>query len=86
VEDICSERQSRNVVSTELGVEMSFDVIIVSLIQQLKKTKLSIQNESVVETTDDIVISIHNKSNNVIIIKAGDTLCYLTYKYLKYYR
>jgi hypothetical protein len=52
--------------------------------QQLKKMKLSIQNESVVETTDDIVISIQNNLNNDITIKQGDALCYLTFKYLKY--
>jgi hypothetical protein len=73
--------QSHNVASIELkfGVEMSFGVIIVSLTQQLKRVKLSIQNESVVETADDIVISIQNNSNNDITIKAGDALCYLTY-------
>jgi hypothetical protein len=60
---------------------MSFDVIIVSLMQQLKK-KLSIQNESVVETTGDIVISIHNNLNNDITIKAGDALCNLTYVHM----
>jgi hypothetical protein len=58
---------------------MSFGVIIVSLIQQLKKMKLSIQNESVVETADDIVIRIQNNSNNDITVKAGDVLCYLTF-------
>jgi hypothetical protein len=57
---------------------MSFGVIIISLMQQLKKMKLSIQNESVVETTDDM-ISIQNNSNNDITIKQGDALCYLTF-------
>jgi hypothetical protein len=72
---------SHNVASIELrsGVEMSSGVTIVSLMQQLKQIKLSIQNESVVETTDDIVISIQNNSNNDITIKAGDALCFLTY-------
>jgi hypothetical protein len=73
--------QSHNVASLELkfGVEMSFGVIIVSLTQQLKRMKLSIQNESVVETADDIVITIQNNSNSDIMIKAGDALCCLTY-------
>jgi dUTPase len=73
--------QSHNVSSIELkfGVEMSFGVTIVSLTQQLKKVKLSIQNESVVETADDIVITIQNNSNNDITIRAGDALCYLTF-------
>jgi hypothetical protein len=58
--------QLHNIASIELkfGVEMSFGVIIVSLTQQLKKVKLSIQNESVVETADGIVITIQNYSNN----------------------
>jgi dUTPase len=73
--------QSHNAASIELrfGVEMSFGVIIVSLMQQLKKKRLSIQNDPVVETTDDIRISIQNNSNNDITIKAGDALCFLTY-------
>jgi hypothetical protein len=78
--------QSHNVASIELrfGVEFSFGMIIISLMQQLKRVKLSIQNESVIETTDDIVISIQNNSNNDITIKAGDALCFLTYlKYCK---
>jgi hypothetical protein len=73
--------QSHNVTGIELkfGVETQIGVIIVSLVQQLKRVKLSIHNESVVETADDIVISIQNNSNNDITIKAGDALCYLTY-------
>jgi hypothetical protein len=54
--------QSHNVVSIELrfGVELQIGVIIFSLTQQLKSVKLSIQNETGVETTDDIMISIQN--------------------------
>jgi hypothetical protein len=50
---------------------MSFGVIIISLTQQLKRVKLSIQNESVIETTHDIVISIQNNLNSDFTIKAG---------------
>jgi hypothetical protein len=73
--------QSHNAASIELrfGVEMQIGVIIVSLAQQLKKVKLSIQNEPVAETADDIMISIQNNSNNDITIRAGDALCFLTY-------
>jgi hypothetical protein len=73
--------QSNNVVSIELrfGVELQIGVIMVSLTQQLKRVKLSIQNESVVETTHNIVISIQNNSNNDIMIREGDVLCFLTY-------
>jgi hypothetical protein len=53
-------------------------VIIVSLTQQLKRVKLSIQNESVVETTHDIMISVQNNLNSDITIRAGDVLCFLT--------
>jgi dUTPase len=73
--------QSHNVARIELrfGVQMSIGVIIVSQMQQLKTVKLSIQNESVVESTYDIVISIQNNSNSDITIEAGDALCFLTY-------
>jgi hypothetical protein len=70
-------------IELKFGVEMQIGVIIVSLTQQLKKVKLSIQNESVVETADDIVIAIQNNSNNDITIKAGDALMLFDiYKYL----
>jgi hypothetical protein len=73
--------QSHNAASIELrfGVELSFGVIIVSLVQQLKRVKLSIHDESVVETAHDIVISIQNNSNSDSTIRAGDALCFVTY-------
>jgi hypothetical protein len=73
--------QSHNATSIELRftVEMQIGVIIVSLAQQFKRVKLSSQNESVVQSTDDIVITVQNNSNNDIMIRAGDALCFLTY-------
>jgi hypothetical protein len=67
METVCTKDitvQAHSVANIELrfGVEISFGVIIILLMQQLKKIKLSIQNESVVETTEDIVISIQNNS------------------------
>jgi hypothetical protein len=58
---------------------MQIGVIIVSLYQEFKKMKCSIQNESVVENTDNIVISVCNNSDKDVTIKAGDVLCHLTY-------
>jgi hypothetical protein len=78
-EDIIVQSHIVTSIEIKFGVEMQIGVIIVSLTQQLKKVKLSIQNESVIETADDIVITIQNNTNNDIMIRAGDALCYLTY-------
>jgi hypothetical protein len=78
-EDIIVESHNAASIELRFGDELQIGVIIVSLTQQLKRLKLSIQNESVVETADDIVISIQNNSNNDIMIRAGDALCFLTY-------
>lgn len=48
--------------------------------QHLKKINLSIQNESVVESTKDIVISTQNNSENDVTVKEGGALYYLTWK------
>jgi hypothetical protein len=51
---------THNFASLELrfGVKMSFGVIIISLVQLLKRIKLINQNKSVVEPTDDIAICV----------------------------
>jgi hypothetical protein len=58
---------------------MQTEVIIVSLHQEFKKTKCSNQNESVVESTNDIVISVFSNSDKDVTINDGDVLCHLIY-------
>ncbi len=70
---------SRKIISLKFGVELRTGAVIISLVQILKNSKCSIQNESVAESTDDIVIIIQNNTTNDVELKAGEVLCYLTY-------
>jgi hypothetical protein len=73
-------------IELKFGVEVLFCVVLVSLMHKFQQMKLIIQNESVLETTNDIVISKQSNLNNDIVIKVGDVLCYLTCKYLNYWK
>ena len=70
---------STKTIELKFCVEISLGVIIVSLHHELKKVRCSIQNESVVESIPDIIISIQNNSDREITINEGDTLCYLMF-------
>ena len=65
---------STKTIELKFGVEISLDVIIVSLHHELTKVRCSIQNESVVESIPDKIISIQNNSDKEITINEGDTL------------
>jgi dUTPase len=78
-ENLTIKPHDTKTIMLQFGVEMSIGVIIVSLDQEFKKIKCSIQNESVVESTSDIVISVCNNSDKDVIINKGDTLCHLTF-------
>ncbi len=70
---------NRKTISLKFGVILKVGVVIISLVQILKNSKCSIQNESVAESTNDIVITIQNNTTNDVKLDAGEVLCYLTY-------
>ena len=61
------------------GVAMSKGVVLVSLKQELKYKHLSIQDETVVEDVDDIIVMIQNNSSSSVIIDEGSPVCYVIY-------
>ena len=61
------------------GVAMSKGMVLVSLKQELKYKYLSIQDETVIEDVDDIIVMIQNNSSSSVIIDEGSPVCYVIY-------
>ena len=61
------------------GVAMSKGMVLISLKQELKYNHLSIQNETVIEDADDIIVTIQNNSSSIAIIDEGSSVCYVIY-------
>ena len=61
------------------GVAMSKGMVLVTLKQELKYKHLSIQDETVVEDVDDIIVMIQNNSSSSVIIDEGSLVCYVIY-------
>lgn len=75
------EIQPRSSVSLELGfgVRMTRAVCLVSLRQVIKEKGCSLQDGTISEDVEDIVITIQNNSESVVSIDKGDSLCYINY-------
>lgn len=61
------------------GVRMTRGVCLVSLRQELKQKRCSLQDGTISEDVDDIIITIQNNSDSVVTINEGDSLCYVNY-------
>ena len=61
------------------GVTMSNGMVLTSLKQELKYMHLSTQNETIIESVDDIIITIQNNSPPIAIINEGSPLCHVIY-------
>ena len=63
----------------ELGVRMTKGMCLVSLRQQLKTRRLSLQDGTISEDVEDIIITIQNNSETLVTISEGDSLCFIDY-------
>src|SRR6218665_2568080 len=75
------EIQPRSSVSLELGfsVRMTRGVCLMSLRQVVKENWCSLQDGTISEDVEDIVITIQKNSDSVVNIDKGDSLCYINY-------
>jgi hypothetical protein len=64
-----------------LGVHMTDGICLVSLKQELKQKRCSLQDGIVAqaEVIDDIIVTILNNSEHEVIINEGDSLFYVNY-------
>lgn len=61
----------------KFGVLVRRGMVFVSLKQDLKVKRLSLQDGVVSETVDDIIVTIQNNSDTAVTVNAGDSLCYV---------
>ena len=61
---------------------MSKGVVLASLANSLKNKRCSLQNEVSLENAEDIVITITNNSNEIVVIHKHELLCRVCYKKL----
>jgi hypothetical protein len=78
-EALTIEPNKTKTILLSFGVEISRGMILTSLRQELKYKRCSIQNETILESVDDIIITIQNNSQNTINIKEGASFCYVHY-------
>lgn len=61
----------------KFGVLIRRGMIFISLKQDLKIKRCSLQDGVVSESVDDIIVTIQNNSDIEVLINAGDSLCYV---------
>jgi hypothetical protein len=73
--------QPKTSMTLELGfgVRMTKGKCLVSLRQKLIEKELLLQDGTVSEDVEDIIITIQNNSDTAVIIKERDSLCYINY-------
>ena len=63
-----------------LGIRMTKGVCLVSLRQEIKMRRLSLQDGTISEDVEDIIITIQNNSEVQVTIREGDSLCFIDYR------
>jgi hypothetical protein len=63
-----------------LGVSMARGMCFISLRQNLKEKRCSLQDGTVSEDVDNIIVTIQNNSDSPVIINEEDSLCYVTFR------
>ena len=69
-------------VKLGLGFGMSDGIVFVSSSNVLRKKLCSIQNEVIMEDTDDIITTLSNNSGGVVRVRENETLALVRYKKL----
>ena len=78
-EDITIEPRKSNMLTLQLGVNLSMGVVLISLDDKLKAARCSLMNESIAAPTNNIITTIQNNSDKIVTISKGDEICYLTF-------
>jgi hypothetical protein len=78
-EKITFKRKEAKTVSIAFGVEMSDGMVLVSLNQLLKSKQCSMLDASLIESVEDIIVTITNNSETNVLIQPGEKLCCIHY-------
>jgi hypothetical protein len=77
-EDITITPHNNNMLALKLGVNLSMEVVFISLDNKLKAARCSLMNESIAAPTNNIITTIQNNSDKIVTINKGEEICYLT--------
>ena len=70
---------SSNMLTLQIGVNLSMGVVLISLDDKLKADRCSLMNESIAAPTPNIITTIQNNSDKTVKINKGNEICYLTF-------
>ena len=77
--DITVVPHGSNMLTLQIGVNLSMGIVLISLDHKLKASRCSLMNESVAAPTSNIITTIQNNSDKIVKINKGDEICYLTF-------
>ena len=67
------------IIMIPFGFTLIEGAVIIALKQELKYRKVSIHNETILESVDHIIITIQNNSSNSLAIDENVSLCFVHY-------
>ena len=71
-------KETKN-IRLHFGVEICDGMVFISLKQDLKLQNISILNETIFESVDDIFVSLHNSSSQKVSLLPGQVICFISY-------
>ena len=78
-DDITVAPHGSNMLTLQIGVNLSMGVVLISLFDKLKASRCSLMNESVAAPTSNITTIIQSNSDKAVKINKGDEICYLSF-------
>ena len=70
-------------IALGIGVRLFQGVCSVSLRQSLKEKRCSLQDGTIAESVNDIIVTIQNNSEVAVNIDEGESLCFVTHQSFK---
>ena len=78
-EDTTVVRHCSNMLTLQIGVNLSMGIVLISLDHKLKASRCSLMDESIAAPAPNIVTTIQNNSDKIVTISKGDEICYLKF-------
>ena len=78
-ENIAINHNSSKTIILTLGFRLNRGIVFVSLKNDLKKKMLSLHDGVIVESVENIIITVTNNSDSLVTINDGESLCFVTH-------
>ena len=66
-------------IKLPIGIELSDGVVIASLAQSIKMQKCYLLNEFTMESTNNLLITLHNNAEKDVVVTEGTKMCHVSY-------